>query len=319
MNVLITGATGFVGSNLIPYLNASMAGARIVVLVRKGAGFEYELLWDELKASDLKSIDAIIHLAGKAHDTKNTSVEAEYFHINYELTRKLYDLFLRSEVKKFIYLSSVKAAADSVDGVLREDHHPHPGTAYGRSKLKAEEYILDSILTAGSDKTSYILRPCMIHGPRNKGNLNLLYKFARLGIPYPLAAFENKRSFLSVSNLCFVIKELLEQPIKSGLYQISDDEPVSTNELITIISQVQGRGPRLWRVSRFLIKAVARGGDFLKLPLNSESLRKLTENYVVSNQKILAALKLNTMPLSAREGLERTIKSLMQSKNRLKS
>jgi nucleoside-diphosphate-sugar epimerase len=89
-----------------------------------------------------------------------------------------------------------------VEGVLTEEVEPKPLTHYGKSKLMAEEYILSQPLSVG--KSYYILRPCMIHGPGNKGNLNLLYQIVQKGIPYPLAAFENKRSFLSIENLCFI-------------------------------------------------------------------------------------------------------------------
>src|SRR5690606_1547157 len=116
--------------------------------------------------------------------------------------------FLKRDAEVFIYMSSVKAAADTVDGILTEEKQPNPKTPYGQSKRKAEEYLLNATLPEG--KRVYILRPCMIHGPGNKGNLNLLYKFVQKGIPYPLAAFENRRSFLSIDNLNFVILQLLQ-------------------------------------------------------------------------------------------------------------
>jgi nucleoside-diphosphate-sugar epimerase len=115
----------------------------------------------------------------------------------------LYDQFLQSKAKKFIYISCVKAAADTVDGVLTEDVLPNPVTAYGKSKLMAENYISANI---PADKQVYILRSCMIHGPGNKGNLNLLHGIVKKGISYPFGAFKNVRSFLSIENICFVIK-----------------------------------------------------------------------------------------------------------------
>ena len=102
-------------------------------------------------------------------------------------------------------LSSVKAAADEINGELTEEIIPKPSTHYGKSKLLAEEYILSKVLPPG--KRVYIIRPCMIHGPGNKGNLNLLYQLVRKNVPWPLASFDNKRSFCSIENLCFVIKE----------------------------------------------------------------------------------------------------------------
>jgi nucleoside-diphosphate-sugar epimerase len=306
LTVLISGSTGFVGRNLSEYLLLHMPGISLISLVRQKTGKGTEILWQNLSPEDLCSVDAVVHLAGRAHDLKKVSNDEEYFEVNYGLTKKLCDAFLPGRAKKFIYISSVKAAADVAEGELTEEVLPQPITAYGRSKLKAEEYIQSSV---GADKQYYILRPCMIHGPGNKGNLNLLYQFAKSGIPYPLAAFDNQRSFLSIENLCFTIWELLERPIPSGVYNVADDEPTSTTELIKTIAAVQGSRAKLWRIPKNIIKAVAKAGDVIKFPLNSERLKKLTESYVVSNEKIKAALGIKRMPVKALDGLVETLKS----------
>jgi nucleoside-diphosphate-sugar epimerase len=204
-------------------------------------------------------------------------------------------------------MSSVKAASDDPDGILTETVIPAPATPYGRSKLRAEAYIQSVPLPEG--KSYYILRPCMIHGPGNKGNLNLLYKFVRKGIPYPLSAFDNRRSFLSVENLCFVIGALVsETGIPSGIYNVSDDEPLSTNEIVRTISASLGKKARLLPVSRQLIGFMARVGDGLHLPFTTNRLNKLVSDYVVSNSKLKMALNAE-LPLSSREGLLITLKS----------
>jgi nucleoside-diphosphate-sugar epimerase len=264
------------------------------------------MVWSELSIGNLQEVDAVIHLAGKAHDLKNSSNPAEYFDVNYGLTKKLYDLFQESETRKFVYISSVKAAADMVNGVLTEKAQAKPVTAYGQSKLKAEEYI---IANAPENRHYYILRPCMIHGPGNKGNLNLLYKLVQMGLPYPLAAFDNNRSFLSVDNLCFVIHQLLVRPVTSGIYQVADDESLSTIEVVTTMSQVLNRSSKLWKIPKSIVKGLAKAGDAFRLPLNTERLQKLTENYVVSNSKIKDALGIRQMPVTAIEGLSMTVKS----------
>ncbi|PZR07349.1 MAG: nucleoside-diphosphate-sugar epimerase, partial [Flavobacterium psychrophilum] len=245
-------------------------------------------------------------LAGKAHDTKNTSAAAEYFQVNTELTKKLFDIFLNSDIRDFIYFSSVKAVADTVDGILTEDVAPNPQTPYGQSKHKAEEYLLSKQLPEG--KRLFIIRPCMIHGPGNKGNLNLLFSVVKKGIPYPLAAFENKRSFLSIDNLSFAVEQIISSPVAPGIYQFADDEALSTNDLIILIGQSLSKKISLWRVPKGLISGVAKVGDVAKLPLNSERLKKLTEDYVVSNAKITAAIG-RPFPVSAREGLIKTFNS----------
>lgn len=298
MNVLITGASGFVGKNLINYLKDESDLSINTLDLRMG----------DCSISDA---DVIIHLAGKAHDLRKYADPDEYYQVNYELTKKLYNAFLASKATKFIFMSSVKAAADSLEGVLTENIIPEPTTYYGKSKLMAEEFILNQ--TVPAEKSYYILRPCMIHGPGNKGNLNLLYNFVNKGLPYPLASFENKRSFLSVENLCFIIKELIDRnDIVQGIYNVADDDALSTNEVVTLLSETLQRTPRLLHLSPKLIKWLARFGDLLKLPLNSERLGKLTENYVVSNGKIREALN-KDLPLAAGEGIINTAKGFQKS------
>ena len=295
-NVLITGSTGFVGQNLLNYLREY---CYIKTLSRA------EL--NDVSVADLKEIDTVIHLAGKAHDLRKASNPEEYYHVNFELTKKLYDAFLQSDAKKFIFISSVKAAADSVSGVLYENAKTNPQTDYGKSKLMAEEYLGGQFLPGS--KACYILRPCMIHGPGNKGNLILLYKFVKKGIPYPLAGFDNRRSFLSVENLCFVINELIARDsISGGIYQISDDEALSTSEVVTILAGALNAKPHLWKIPTKIITILAKIGDRLHLPLTTERLSKLTESYVVSNEKIKRAIN-KELPLTTIEGLKLTANS----------
>jgi nucleoside-diphosphate-sugar epimerase len=296
--ISLTGATGFVGINLIKYLKEM----DITTISRTNLA--------NINNASLKDTEGVIHLAGKAHDLKKSLNPEEYYQVNFELTKKLYDAFINSEAKKFVFISSVKAAADIVDGILTEENVPAPKTDYGKSKLMAEQYIESVTLPQG--KSYYILRPCMIHGPENKGNLNLLYQFVKRGVPYPLAGFDNKRSFLSVNNLCFVIKELLQKAdIPSGIYNIADDEPLSTSEVVRILSAALSKKPRLWAISPAFIRAAAKLGDIFHLPLTTERLDKLTESYVVSNQKIKQAIS-KDLPLISRQGLEITAASFTQ-------
>jgi nucleoside-diphosphate-sugar epimerase len=294
MKIAITGATGFVGVNLHNYLKASHDIQSLSVRYKPNQQF------------DLK-VDVLIHLAGKAHDLKKVSNPQDYYEANFELTKQLFDAFLESESGVFIFMSTVKASADEVKGILSEDEIPNPKTHYGIAKQQAEQYILNQKLPKG--KRIYILRPCMIHGPGNKGNLNLLYQLVAKGLPWPLGAFENQRSFLSIENLCFVIKELLEnETIPSGVYQVADDDVLSTNELIGLLGTSLDIKSDIWSIPTSWIRGVAKLGDTLHLPLNSERLQKLTENYVVSNKKIVKAIG-KSLPVSSKEGLMRTFGS----------
>ncbi len=318
MNLLITGIHGFVGSNLVRAHAAkhSIYGLDIVAPHKDGVVATYS--WNDLDSGSLPPVDAIIHLAGKAHDTKNEAAAQTYFDINTGLTKKIFDYFLTSQARIFIFFSSVKAAADTVGNtILTEEVVPSPKGPYGESKLAAEEYIrshasiTDGVYSLPGGKLVYILRPCMIHGPGNKGNLNLLYNVVRTGMPWPLAAFDNRRTFTSVDNLCYVIGRLIEGTAPGGVYNMGDDESLSTNELITVICSVLGKKPRLLHVEKGVMTGLARVGGILHLPLNPERLRKLTENYVVSNHKIKQALSIDTMPVHAADGLRLTIESFV--------
>jgi len=403
--VLITGAFGFVGSNLSAYLSdrgcelwaldvvgapdgagsiglrpGSNAALPLVQEIQNSEGvqdcesaemkesltetqrsqsvYEQVFSWEQLGEIPWSEVDAVIHLAGKAHDTKNTSEAQSYFDINTGLTKTVLEWFSRQGAeaqrgeRKFILFSSVKAVADRVEGVLTEEAQPDPQTPYGQSKLEAEEAVRecasskvlkcedsarvgdvnrishrsaegteeDKIANQKNFRTSelqnfrtYILRPCMIHGPGNKGNLNLLYNVVRRGIPWLLGAFENQRSFASVANICAVVEGLLREDVESGIFHVADDEAISTNELIAMIAESQGRSPRILRISEGVVSLVARMGDVLHLPLNSERLKKLTESYVVSNAKIKRALGWDKMPVRAKEGMLQTLKSFSEN------
>ena len=290
MSIFLTGSTGFVGKNIISYFNTRFSISKY--------NRETEININE---------DIVIHLAGKAHDLKNVSFELDYYIANTQLTKQVFDQFLTSNAKVFITLSSVKAAADELKIKLTETHPENPITHYGKSKLLAEQYILSKEIPL--DKRVYILRPCIIHGHGNKGNLNLLYSLVSKGLPWPLGLFENSRSYLSIENLCFIIRELIErEDIPSGLYNVADDVPLSTNEVVKMIAESKGKKAKILNLSLSLIKQLARVGDLLKLPLNSERLQKLTESYIVSNAKIKLALE-KQLPVSSKNGLIRTFQS----------
>ena len=331
LNILITGVHGFVGSNLVRALSKEhvIYGLDIIAPEKEGVVKTYS--WEDMRLGRLPEVDAIIHLAGKAHDVKSNGQAQRdaYFEINTGLTTKAYDYFLSSTARKFIFFSSIKAAADSVEGeYVDENVTPRPRGPYGESKRAAEEYIMSRITnpdaqqsgianpqqpqadsTENTEKQTYILRPCMIHGPGNKGNLNLLYGVVKKGIPWPLGAFENRRTFTSIDNVSFIVEGVLTKDVPSGIYNINDDEAVSSNELIEIICRVTGKKPHIWRVPQGMMRTLASMGDWLHLPLNSERLRKLTENYVSRNAKIKAALGVDRLPVRAVDGLTQTIES----------
>ena len=313
MRILITGIHGFVGGNLVPYLapKNEIYGLDIIAPEKDGVLKTYS--WIDLDNEVVPEVDAIVHLAGKAHDVKSygKGQMEEYMKINFGLTQKIFDYFMaQSKCKKFVFFSTAKAVADKIDDILTEDIVPAPVGPYGVSKNAAEQYLLSKMEEVRKKKKDvYIFRPCMIHGPGNKGNLNLLYNVVKKGIPWPLGAFENRKTFTSVENVCFVVNGVLTQDVPSGIYNIGDDETLSTNELIEEICKSLGKKTHIWKIPKGLMNAVAKIGGWLHLPLNPERLRKLTENYISSNEKIKKALGIEKMPVDAWAGLRVTLES----------
>jgi len=297
MQIQLTGSTGFLGKNLKLFFNSYNYQFIDTDKIMVQSNYNY------IK----NDTNTLINLVGIAHDTKDLTNNKLYYKVNTDFTKKAFDNFLNSNAKTFITISSVKAVTDYGDYIITEDTVPNPKTHYGKSKLQADDYILSKSIPLG--KRFFILRPCMIHGPGNKGNLNLLFNIVNLGLPWPLGIYENKRSFCSIDNFCFIIKELIEnEQIPSGVYNIADDQPLSTNELIFLISESQRKKIYILNIPKYIIKFVSRLGDLLRLPLNTERLKKLTESYVVSNDKILIAIN-KPLPLSAKDGLMKTLNS----------
>lgn len=279
----ITGSTGFIGQNLLQYLGDNT----LAVNLRIRADLVFE------KGA------AVVHLAGKAHDLKKTSAPSEYFTVNTELTKKVFNAFLASEATVFVFMSSIKA----------REGKDKTASAYSQSKYQAEQYIMAQEVPLG--KRVYILRPVMVHGPGNKGNLNLLFSVVKkLGV-WPLAAFENKRSFVSVENLCFVIKVLIENDtVVSGIYEVADPEALSTNELVTLAGHALEKKVVSLKFPKGLVRLLATIGDVLPLPLNSERLEKLTENAVVDSNKLIKAIG-KPFPESTHDGFKKTFESFV--------
>ncbi|MFM1853727.1 MAG: hypothetical protein RL164_1045 [Bacteroidota bacterium] len=293
VSILLTGHSGFVGQNFIKYFST-----------------DFHIHHQTKNSKIIIDTNVVAHFAGLSHDTSGVFSPADYNKVNFELTKNIFNAFILSEAKVFLFISSVKAVLDSVNGELTEIHKQNPQTEFGKSKLLAEQYILSKEIPKG--KRVYILRPCMIHGVGNKGNLNLLYNLVSKGIPWPLGAFENERSFCSIDNLMFIFNELIErEDIPSGIYNVADDIPLSTNEVISILAASHNWKPRIWKVSKSLIEFGAKIGNVLHLPLNEERLRKLTESYVVSNKKLIDAIG-KPLPVSSREGLLTTFQSFQK-------
>ena len=305
--IFITGVSGFIGVNLIKYLGAhdnfilfghsrNVAKAKIQL-----SGLPIELI--ETYSSEIFNklkIDTVVHLAGIAHDLSNQYKPSDYYQVNCENTKIIFNEFIKSKAKKFVFLSSIKAAVDVSLQPVDEIIQPAPVTDYGKSKLKAEEYIQSVNLEDG--KRAYIFRPCMIHGHGNKGNLNLLYRYAKTGLPYPFGAFRNQRSFLSMDNLNFIFQAFLNKDIPSGIYHLADDGMISTKDLFQLIGSEIGNKPIVWNLPSKLVESL------FSLIGKRATLRKLTEDMMVSNQKLLQYIE-QPLPVKMSDGLKKTIHS----------
>ncbi|MGC4023576.1 MAG: NAD-dependent epimerase/dehydratase family protein [Cyclobacteriaceae bacterium] len=296
--ILITGVSGFVGTNLVSYLRGKpeyelFGHSRLnevsnVKLVAK----------TDASTIDENKIETVIHLAGIAHDLGGKFKAEDYYRVNFEGTKNVVDEFLKSNATKFIFVSSIKATVDTSSVPAEEMMQPSPVTDYGKSKRMAEEYILSK---SWGEKKFYILRPAMIHGPGNKGNLNLLYKFVRSGLPFPFGAFHNQRSFHSIENFSYAIESLLNKNIDSGIYHLADDGFLSTTELYRIIAEGLNKKSRVWNLPKGIIELAAT------ITGKKSMVNKLTEDMMVSNEKIKK--EIGAMPLSMKEGLIKTIRS----------
>lgn len=290
MKIFLTGSTGFIGKNF-----------------KSNFGVRYKIRCynrnDNLEINE----DLVFHFAGIAHDLKNKINVNEYYKVNTELTKKIFDCFLKSDAIFFLYLSTVKAVSDDFGETLFESQQPNPKTHYGKSKLLAEKYILSKKIP--KNKRVFILRPCMVHGPGNKGNLNLLYRLIVKGFPWPLGSYENKRSYCTLYNLFFIIDQLInDKKISSGIYNIADDEPLSTNQIVSMISSSKKIKLRILKIPKIFIKIVVEISDFFGLFLNKKNFNKLTGSYIVSNKKIINAIG-KSLPYKSEEGIMNTIKS----------
>lgn len=304
--IIITGISGFIGTNVSKIFekeNISFIGVS-----RRPS--KNQISYEDLDSNLINEAEAIVHLAGIAHDINGKIKEEDYFKINTDLTKSIFNKFTDSNCKTFIYLSSIKAITDNPSGIVRENLYPEPTTVYGKSKLKAEMYIRNTTTDA---KRIFILRPCMVHGPNNKGNLNLLFNLVSLNIPWVLGSYSNQRSFCSIDNLINIIVEIIHRKeIESGTYNIADDGAISTNELVELIGLSMSKKIRIWKVPKVFINVLVWIGDRLGLPFNSNNLSKLTESYIVSNEKIKRQIK-KDLTISLREGLSITFKSFNKS------
>ena len=254
--ILVTGACGFVGRPLVAAL--ADAGYAVRAATRSPAAFPPGIEavgvpdftepvdWDAI----LRGIDLVVHTAGLAHADSSEFPAGMFDRVNRIATHELAAAAARAGVKHFIFISSVRAQVGaSAAHALRETDEPRPTDRYGRSKLDAE------VAVRASGVPFTILRPVVIYGPHAKANIRLLVRLASLPIPLPFAAFDNRRSILSVDNLISAILFALNNRTTMGeTFLIADPVPVALRDIFAMLRRAQGRKPRLVPIPPGLIR-----------------------------------------------------------------
>ena len=307
--ILVTGADGFIGKNLCAHLKESgykVRGAvRSIKLFSIPHGDEiYEIGsigastdWSEA----LSGVQAVVHLVGLTHKINDSTLTLDdYMEINFKASIKLASKASDMGVRRFVFLSSVKAAGErSFDRPLREDDPPLPEDFYGISKLEAENGLFDLSLKTGMDLV--VIRPPLVYGPGVKGNFLSLIDAVSKGVPLPLSGIKNKRSMVSVFNLVdFVAHAIKHEKAGGETFFVSDNHDISTPELVRSISKLLGKPARLFPIPLTILKNTAW------LTGKSSVIEKLTGSLQVDIKKAVSLLGWKP-PMGFNEGLKKTV------------
>jgi nucleoside-diphosphate-sugar epimerase len=266
-NVLITGANGFVGRALCRKLQAD--GVKVCGAIRgnKSSSLPQGVEPREIANIDaltdwrgiLGGIDTVVHLAARVHVMQEKTADpiAEYHKVNVAGTRQLACAAVEGEVKRFVFLSTIKVNGEENMRPYRESDSPAPEDAYAISKLQAEEELKKIATASGMELV--ILRPPLVYGPGVKANFLALIKMVAKGVPLPLASIRNRRSFIFLENLTDVIAACCIHPNAGGkLFIVSDGEDVSTPELIRCIAEALNISARLFPCPALLLFFLGR-------------------------------------------------------------
>jgi nucleoside-diphosphate-sugar epimerase len=252
--VLVTGATGFVGRTLNQVLLDS--GYRVRATVRQ-AGSSLPATIEQVAIGDigantdwseaLRGVDAVVHAAARAHimNAKPSDFDL-YYETNARGTARLAQAAAHAGVQRFVYVSSIKVNGEERPvGAYTATDTPNPQDPYGKSKWEGEQ----ALLAIGGPMQAAVVRPPLVYGPGVRANFLRLMRWVDREVPLPLGSIENRRSLVSIWNLCDLLKHLLSSPLpRNQAWLVSDGDDLSTPALIRRIAHAMGRRARLWPV-----------------------------------------------------------------------
>ena len=292
MKILVTGANGFIGRKVSEKLrshnhtvlamtrndDAPVVGEKIVY------DFARNVTSPPLE-NILERVDAIVHTIGLTHDSASESVGGDAFNaVNVEISARLAGAAINSRVKSFVYLSSVKAVGEStlIDEdrqflALNDSSPARPQSRYGQSKFAAEQRLNE--LLADTVVQLTILRPPLIYGVGQKGNMRTLFELVKRRLPLPFRSVRNKRSLLCAENLCEAIEVVLNGEWRGSSPYFIADKSISTPELIKQIGSAIGVRPMLLSLPQPLMRL---GGRALG---KAVLLDKVTDSLLVDDER----------------------------------
>jgi nucleoside-diphosphate-sugar epimerase len=321
--VMVTGATGFIGRHLVPALTAH--GHRVRAAYRgllppqpKDPNVEWvgiEDIGPDTEWSDaLRGVDVVVHLAGVAHKLGREArgLEAEYGRVNSEGTRRLAEAVGESPtVSRLLVVSSIAAVRSTSATPLSDSSRCAPDTAYGASKLAGDLAVAKNLAHTRADWC--VLRPPLVYGPGNPGNMAKLLRLTQTGLPLPLGGLRSPRHLIFVGNLVDLIVHCLHHPRASRrTFLVSDGEALTAADLVKRLGAHGGRPVHLFQVPAFMLRAMGRVGDALSLlarrsiAVDSYSVERLLASLVIESRGVEEALSW-TPPFSVDEGIRRTL------------
>ena len=303
MRILVTGSTGFIGSELCSYLQKNHQ-----VFVDKRVNRHIDLTKNLNQSTDnvhsildQSSIDVVVHLAAKTplKNSSNLDEKEEFFNSNLVATQELAKKCAAHGVKRFIFMSSVKVLGEGKDSSYTEDDEASPFDDYAKSKMQAEQFLLD--MGSRFDMEIVIIRAPLVYGPGVKGNFLKLIQLVEKGIPFPFGAVQNRRSMIYVGNLVDAIDRCMTHPGAAGkTYLVSDGNDISTPEIIRNIANALKRSPMLLPIPVTLLRLM---GFLLG---KKEAMQSLVGSLSLNIEAIKKDLDW-TPPFSLEEGISRTI------------